>query len=248
MAVLSQKQIEQLWIDNGGNPAAAPLMAAIALAENGGVGRTDAINDTPATKDYSVGLWQVNYFGSLLPTRSASYGTPEALRADPNAQARAAIAISGNGRNFAPWTTYTSNKYKKYLGGSSGGGGILPDFVGAVTNPANAVAGLVSGALGGAGNAASAAVGAAGSAASSGLDWLTGGVTGAIGTTSDAIMTIGRFFGALANPDLWRRLGLLVVGVAVVILGLVLINRDAISGAAGGVIKDAAKAAVPALV
>lgn len=235
MAALTYPQIQELWIANKGDPKAAPTMAAIALAESGG--RTDALNDTPATGDYSVGLWQINYYGSLRPGRTASYGTPEALRADPNAQARAAKAISGNGRNFNPWTTYTTRdpnrSYKRFMGPavSSGGGGVFPDIVGAITNPTAAVAGIVSSAVGGVGTAASA-----------GLNWLTGGTIGAVSTVGDAAMAFVRFLGVVANPELWRRLGMILAGVLVIGLGLTLINRDAIAP----IVKEAAMTAAVA--
>ena len=103
MTTLTFGQIEDLWIANGGSPGWAPLAAGIAMAESGG--RTDALNTDAGTGDYSVGLWQINYFGSLLGPRTASYGSPATLRADPNAQARAAVNLSGNGANWGPWRT-----------------------------------------------------------------------------------------------------------------------------------------------
>lgn len=120
MSTLSFAQIEKLWTDNGGNPVAAPVMAAIALAESGG--RTDAANTKPP--DASYGLWQINYYGSLAPGRTQAYGTPAQLVADPNRQAKAAIAISGNGSNFTPWTTYTSGAYKAPLAAAGSLGSI----------------------------------------------------------------------------------------------------------------------------
>jgi hypothetical protein len=98
---LSFQQLEQLWISNGGSPTWAPTMAAVALAESGG--NPTALNNNPATGDYSVGLWQINYFGSLLGPRTAQYGSPQALAADPNAQAKAAINLLGSGSGISNW-------------------------------------------------------------------------------------------------------------------------------------------------
>jgi hypothetical protein len=98
---MSFGQIEQLWIANGGSQAMAPVMAAIAIAESGG--RSNALNNTPATGDYSVGLWQINYYGTLLPGRTAEFGTPASLQGNANAQAKAAIKLSNNGTNLGPW-------------------------------------------------------------------------------------------------------------------------------------------------
>jgi len=136
MATLTFGQLQTLWIKNGGSPAIAPLMAAIALAESGG--RTNALND--AAPDYSVGLWQINYYGSLLPGRTKAYGSPAALMADPNLQAKAAIAIE-RGQGLSAWSVYTSGAYKKYLAGGSatplpnlGSGGTSPtDGIGGAT-------------------------------------------------------------------------------------------------------------------
>jgi hypothetical protein len=102
-AVLSFNQIQSLWIQNGGAPGWAPLAAAIAIAESGG--NTVSLNNTPSTGDYSVGLWQINYYDGLMASRTASYGAPAQLQADPNLQAKAAIALSGNGSNWGPWKT-----------------------------------------------------------------------------------------------------------------------------------------------
>ncbi len=112
-------QLEQLWTNAGGSPSLAPTMAAVALAESGG--NPNALNDNPSTGDYSVGLWQINYFGNLAPSRTQSYGSPQQLLADPQAQARAAVALAGNGGGLGNWSTYSSGAYQKYLagGGSS---------------------------------------------------------------------------------------------------------------------------------
>ena len=67
------------------------------------LGRANALNNTPATGDYSVGLWQINYYGSLLASRTAEFGTPASLQGNANAQAKAAIKLSDNGTNLGPW-------------------------------------------------------------------------------------------------------------------------------------------------
>lgn len=99
---LSYNQIQQLWIQNGGDPGWAPLMAGIAIAESGG--QTNILNDNPSTLDYSVGLWQINYFDNLGPGRTAEYGSPAYLAANQNAQAQAAIKLFGpNGVGNSAW-------------------------------------------------------------------------------------------------------------------------------------------------
>ena len=98
---LNFDQIQSLWVQAGGNPAWAPLAAAIAMAESGG--NTTALNNNPNTGDYSVGLWQINYFGGLLQSREQQFGAPASLQASPAAQASAAVALSNNGTNWQPW-------------------------------------------------------------------------------------------------------------------------------------------------
>lgn len=88
-------------------------MTAIGLAESGG--NQTVINNNPNTGDYSVGWFQVNYFGSLMSGRSQQYGSPASLANNPLGQGMAAFSISGGGRNFTPWTTYTSGRYLSQL-------------------------------------------------------------------------------------------------------------------------------------
>jgi hypothetical protein len=96
-------QLEQIWIDNGGSPAAAPIAAAIAMAESsGGAGSTNQDNNGSIDR----GLWQINSIHGAQSTF------------DPNANARAAVAISSNGANWRPWTTYTSGAYQRYVQGN----------------------------------------------------------------------------------------------------------------------------------
>ena len=88
----SCSMLESLWIQQGGNPGEAFIAAEIARAESGG--NPGAISPTA---DY--GLWQIN-------VSNGAYAT-----LDPVGNARAAIAISNDGTNWSPWTTYTSGAY-----------------------------------------------------------------------------------------------------------------------------------------
>jgi hypothetical protein len=98
---LSQAQLEQLWDQQGGNPAEAPTASAIAEAESSG--------DEQATNTSSAGTargyWQIESSHGALSTYN------------PEGNAKAAIAISDNGTNWSPWETFTSGAYKKFLGG-----------------------------------------------------------------------------------------------------------------------------------
>ncbi len=106
---------------------------AIALAESNG----NPTAHNPRPPDDSYGLWQINYYDSLRAARTALFGPPEGLY-DPYKNAQAAYKISGGGKSFNPWTTYTSGKYRTYMdqaqtavvaagaGGSVGSTGNVP--------------------------------------------------------------------------------------------------------------------------
>lgn len=111
---LSFSEIEQLWINQGGNPQWAATMAGISEAESGG--NSTAINNDPSTGDYSVGLWQVNYRGHgpgqyssdptqwpLYNSRVQQYGAPSDLQGNPASQADAAISLLGTGSGITNW-------------------------------------------------------------------------------------------------------------------------------------------------
>jgi len=86
--------LEALWEAAGGSHAEAFMAAEIAMAESGG--QQDALSPT---NDY--GYWQIN----------GSHGPAEATF-NPLGNAEAAIAISGNGTDWDPWTTYVSGAYQ----------------------------------------------------------------------------------------------------------------------------------------
>jgi len=96
----SYAQLEYIWEQAGGSQQAAPIAAAVAMAESGGV--TTATNqDSNGSVDR--GLWQIN----SVHGNQSSY--------DVMTNARAAVAISNGGTNWSPWTTYTSGAYMKFL-------------------------------------------------------------------------------------------------------------------------------------
>ena len=85
--------LEALWEAAGGSHAEAFMAAEIAMAESGG--RQYAYSPT---NDY--GYWQIN----------GSHGPAQATF-NPIGNAKAAVAISGNGTDWYPWTTYVSGAY-----------------------------------------------------------------------------------------------------------------------------------------
>lgn len=110
---LSQTQVYVLARGAGLTPVAAVTATAVAQAESGL--RSDAIGDTAledGTWGPSVGLWQIR-------SQKAQYGTGQprdaSRLADPAFNAWAMAQISGAGKSFKPWTTYTKGAYKQYM-------------------------------------------------------------------------------------------------------------------------------------
>lgn len=118
MPIYTQGQIKDIWTSNGGPPGAAQIASAIAMAESGG--KSDAVNDDPATGDLSVGLWQINYFGDLGPQRTAEYGPLSWLKDHLDAQVFAAINISSDATDWTPWSTYNDGAYLTWMPGQPG--------------------------------------------------------------------------------------------------------------------------------
>lgn len=114
VAAATPQQLAQLAYNAGFRGQALTTAVAVAMAESSG--NTGALNDNASTGDYSVGAWQVNYFGKLMQERTAKYGAPQVLQANPQGQAAAAFDISGGGKDFSAWTTYTSGAYQQYMG------------------------------------------------------------------------------------------------------------------------------------
>lgn len=94
---------------------ALDTIVAIVQAESGGNPR--AHNNNANTGDNSYGLAQINMLGGMGPERRDRYGlsSNEDLF-DPLTNLRVAYQLSNGGKNFSPWTTYTSGAYRKFLG------------------------------------------------------------------------------------------------------------------------------------
>lgn len=91
---LDYAQLEQLWECVGGSSGTAAVAACIAEHESGG-------NQSATGPFGEEGYWQINPVnnGNVVNgvTIEASY--------DPTTNARDAVAMSGNGTNWSPWTT-----------------------------------------------------------------------------------------------------------------------------------------------
>jgi hypothetical protein len=97
-------RLVDLWKQAGGDPQLAVTMAAIALAESGGV----IDEQSPPNADGSVdrGLWQIN--------SSHSQYDASRLLSDPLYNAKAAVAIE-HSQGLKAWTTFTSGAYRSHL-------------------------------------------------------------------------------------------------------------------------------------
>lgn len=122
------------------------LATAIAVANlESGFKATGLADDSD---DLSYGLWQINMKGGLGPERRAKFGLSnnEALF-DPATNARVMAALSENGKNWGPWSTFTRGPAKvkalQYLPVATKiteTGGIVGDIAGAATGAGDALA------------------------------------------------------------------------------------------------------------
>lgn len=110
---MTRLSVDQLAMYAAAAGASNPqVAAAVAMAESGG--ETTAHNPIPP--DDSYGPWQINMRGALGPDRRAKLGiTSNSQLYDPATNARAMVMISGGGSNFAAWSTYSSGAYERYL-------------------------------------------------------------------------------------------------------------------------------------
>jgi hypothetical protein len=81
------------------------LAAAIAMAESGGLVRAKNRNRRPRSVDR--GLFQINSHWHPEVSRACAY--------DALCNARAALEISGGGRDWSEWNTYRNRSYRLYL-------------------------------------------------------------------------------------------------------------------------------------
>lgn len=110
MTTYSYAQLEQLWINAGGPRALAALAAAIAEAESGG--NSAAVNPTDNNgTQTSWGLWQIS---------NGTHSQPVNNILDPSVNASQAVAkFKGAGNSFAPWGTYASGAYRRFMSSST---------------------------------------------------------------------------------------------------------------------------------
>jgi len=106
MTQLSPADVGMVVKDAGFSGSSAQQMTAIALAESGG--RTDAVSKTG---DY--GLFQINL--------ASHPDVTQACALDPVCAASKAFAISKQGTDFGPWTTFQQGVYQQFMAQASQG-------------------------------------------------------------------------------------------------------------------------------
>lgn len=99
MSEFSQSDLQNLWIQAGGDPQLASTMSAIAMAESSG--NSQAKNPDSG----ACGLWQI------FP--------PQTNCTDPFSNAQMAVK-KYNTQGLSAWEAWTNGAYQRFFGGSSG--------------------------------------------------------------------------------------------------------------------------------
>jgi hypothetical protein len=101
--ILTAEQVAAMAYGAGFRGDSLRTAVAVSFAENGRHDTNAQNHNTDGSTDY--GLWQIN----------SVHGIPQSELVIPQKNAAAAYRISSSGRNWQPWTTYTSNKYAASL-------------------------------------------------------------------------------------------------------------------------------------
>lgn len=120
MAKYTRQQLIDLLRQAGIPDRDIPMMVAIALAES--AGDSAAQGDQKLADDKwgnSVGLFQVRSLRDPSKYKGADALRDAAKLEDPIFNARAAWAISKQGKDFTPWTTFNEGTYLDYMNDST---------------------------------------------------------------------------------------------------------------------------------
>jgi len=120
VATLKARDIALVAARNGFKGASLETAVAVALAESSG--RTDVVNSIGCC----VGLWQINVKAHKQYTA--------AQMKDPDANAKAAYAISSGGTNWKPWEAYTNGAYLLYKPTAKAAVSSIGDLAGGTTD------------------------------------------------------------------------------------------------------------------
>ena len=115
MAFGSRKGLMSALYRQGFRGKSLETAFAVALAESGG--RSKAAGDTGiqnGTYGPSLGVFQVRSLKKIRPNTGDQWRDPKRLM-DPAFNLKAAWAISNQGKNWEPWSTYNNGSFTKYL-------------------------------------------------------------------------------------------------------------------------------------
>lgn len=187
------------------------LTTAVAIAGGESGWNPDAEGDTTitdATWGPSIGIWQVRSLWGQQGTGATR--DPDRLH-DPAFNAASMVEISSGGTNWQPWSVYTSGAWRSYLPEAraavdsvlgavdTGGTAALASFTGGITD----IAGKV-------------------------IDGAIGAIPG--GPAVESAASVGRdaigLLSKLANPKLWRRIGVGALGVLVAVAGVSMLTAN----------------------
>ena len=116
------QQIYALLKSQGATDKEATYLTYASTHHEDPSGQISILNDNPKTGDYSEGLFQINYFGSMFASRTKEFGSPLYLASSPAAQAKAALSIL---RSQGPsgWPTSYADLRAGRIGAAGGSGG-----------------------------------------------------------------------------------------------------------------------------
>jgi len=191
--ILTPEQVAAVAYGAGFRGDGLRTAVAVSFAENGRHDTNAQNHNTDGSTDY--GLWQINSVHGISPSDLVV----------PQKNAAAAYRISSSGRNWQPWTTYTSNKYAASL----------PAAQAAITKMNSE---------GGAGQVAK-GIGSGGSGGSGSS--ITGAIGGAL-SDLNPLNAIGGWVGDLKNvvSDYVLRAFEMLGGLILIFMGLFLIAKD----------------------
>lgn len=135
---LTPVQLQQYAVQAGFQGDSVNTITAIALAESGGETGNCNLSDPYGG---SFGVLQINGSHFLSGT------TSKACAFDPLCSFQFAYSLSGGGKNFTPWGSFTDGRYASYLSGlgagPSGGANLPPnpvtDFLNSLTQTGGAL-------------------------------------------------------------------------------------------------------------
>lgn len=180
------------------------------MVESGG--DPNAHNTNIRTGDNSYGLWQINMLGKLAPERLVLFGIRSNNELfDPQTNARAMRILSANGADFTPWSAFNSDAYKRFLDmpvtdqtKDPWWKTILNGGLGGVI-PGYGARGLVPG---------------------------VGGITDVTQGVGSLVETVNKSAGWISNSENWVRVGYVLGGSVMIIVGLTTMISSTSVGAA----------------